>query len=67
MWQQRLEQEPTEEMCSNRRQCDTWIREYGGGGKDIVESGSIGLYSQRNNLRFVVSGWFVSVESKNGE
>ena len=48
--------------------CDTWVREYGGGGKDIVESGSIGLfYSQRNNLRFVVLGCFASVVSKDGE
>jgi len=41
---------------------DTWVHEYRGGGRDIIESGSIGLYSQRNNLRFIVSGWFVSRE-----
>ena len=47
--------------------CDTWVHGYGGGGKDIVKSGSIGLYSQRNNLRFVVLGCFVSVVSEDGE
>jgi len=48
--------------------CDTWVCEYGGVGKDIVESGSIGLfYSQRNNLRFVMSGCFASVVSEDGE
>ena len=41
--------------------CDTWVRKYRGGGKDIVESDSIGLYSQQNNLRFIVSACFVSV------
>ena len=25
--------------------CDTWVREYRGGGKDIVESGSISLFT----------------------
>jgi len=25
--------------------CDTWVREYGGGGKDIAESGSISLFT----------------------
>ena len=32
-----------------------------------MKSGSIGLYSQRNNLRFLVSGCFVSVVSEDGE
>jgi len=26
-------------------QCDTWVREYGGGGRDAVESGSIVLFT----------------------
>jgi len=58
------------QACDHRnrhRRCDTWVLGYGGGGKDIVESGSIGLYSQWNNLRFVVSGCFLSVVSEDGE
>jgi len=35
--------------------------------KGIFESGSIGLYSQRNNLSFVVSECFVSVVSEDRE
>jgi len=49
------------------RTCDIWVCEYGGGGKDIVKSGSIVFYSQRNNLRFVVLGVFVNVESEDGD
>jgi len=25
--------------------CDTWVCEYGGGGKDMAESGSISLFT----------------------